>query len=65
MMMDNVKQLDIHLSKVMDSDEIENINYLQFRNVTELTLGIADEWPENSFRFLSTTINLFNIVKLS
>ncbi|CAF2979482.1 unnamed protein product [Rotaria sp. Silwood2] len=65
MMMDNVKQLDIHLSKVMENNEIGNVNHLQFRNVTELTLGIADEWPEGSFQFLSTTINLLNIVKLS
>ncbi|CAF0890464.1 unnamed protein product [Rotaria sordida] len=64
-MMDNVKQLDIYLSKVIDTDEIEDVSYLQFRNVTELTLAIADKWPEGSFKFLSTTINLFNIVKLS
>jgi hypothetical protein len=64
-MMDNVKQLDLYLSKIMNVDETEKADHLLFRNITELILGIDGEWPKGSFTFLSTTIDLLHITKLS
>ena len=64
-MMDNVKQLDLNLNKVMNDEKIENVNEPLFRNVTELILGIDGEWPKGSISFLSMTIDLLHLVKLS
>jgi hypothetical protein len=65
MMMDNVKRLELNLSKIINLNERKEINHLLFRNVTELRLEIDGEWPKGSFRFLSTTIDLLHITKLS
>jgi hypothetical protein len=64
-MMDHVKQLDMHLSKIMNDDKIENVNHFLFRNVNELVLGVDGEWGKDSVRFLSMTIDLSRLVKLS
>jgi hypothetical protein len=65
-MMDNVKQLDLYLNKIINVDETEKVNHhLLFRNVNELILEINGKWPKGSFTFLSTTIDLLHITKLS
>lgn len=63
-MMDNVRQLNLDLTEIMKNDEIQQISHLQFRNVTELTISINNEWPESSLAFLSTLIDLTRVVKL-
>ncbi|CAF1236139.1 unnamed protein product [Adineta steineri] len=61
LIMNNIKQLDLDLSQVINNNE----NSLSFQNVNELIIGINGEWPKDSLTFLSTTINLLNLVKLS
>jgi len=65
MIMDNIKQLDLYLNKIINIDETDKVNHLLFRNVNELILGIDGQWPKGSLTFLSTTIDLLHITKLS
>ena len=62
--MENVKQLDLNLTKFQWNDEREQRNEFLFRNVTEFRLEIDGKWPKGSMEFLSTTIDLQQISKL-
>jgi len=62
--MNYVQRLDLHMTKDIKIQN-ESSNHLLFRNVTDLSLGNDDEWPENSLKFLSTILDLSRIVKLS
>jgi hypothetical protein len=65
-MMKNVNYLDLGLTKIIrDHDERSKIDHRLFGNVTELRLGIDGDWPRGSHEFLSTTIDLLHITKLS
>jgi hypothetical protein len=70
MIMHNVNHLDLNLTKIIcddddDDNEQEKKDCRLFRNVTELRLVIDGEWPRGSFEFLSTTVDLLYITKLS
>ncbi|CAF2109350.1 unnamed protein product [Rotaria magnacalcarata] len=64
-MMDNAKKLHLHLTKFSNVDEIDKVNHLLFRNVTAPTIATNGGWPDDSFRFFSTIIDLSPIETLS
>ncbi|CAF0887597.1 unnamed protein product [Adineta ricciae] len=57
--MNYVKRFSVNLSQGMNDRQ-----EMQFQNVDELILGIDGEWPKDSLRFLSSTVNLSHLVKL-
>ena len=64
MIMENIKRLDLNLTKFHRDEEREKEKELLFRNVTEFRLGIDGKWPKGSLGYLSTTIDLLQITKL-
>ena len=67
-MTDNVNEMQLNLTKLIAGDKDDDNQatiYPYFRNLSKLLVDIDDEWPINSVEFLSSFINLSNIVNMT
>ncbi|CAF1271955.1 unnamed protein product [Rotaria sordida] len=62
--MDNVRELDLHLKNITSTSMIKKNVQPMFRKLTKLKLIISDDWSLDSFQFVSTLIDLSHLVKI-